>query len=260
MIASIQDKANVLEKNEDGTWSKTEVSASQLIPDLENTFFCDIGGFHRRILDDNYEDVFATLNDKGLSEADRIIIDQYLITASRQYHCRRIRIMEDSSPLILYMLSSNPDSLIITDSHDRKVILRGLSGDMGSAYYWKEITQVKRYAIPALEGYRELALNTLPLGARLPYIGSFFKSYYILSPFDSGTAKQAQLMSKAEFIDLATTSDTFPNVVKYVQKHSPWSEPFSVEQITEKYRKLIGEYYDAMKNYQKELTPEDEKK
>ena len=49
---------------------------------------------------------------------------------------------------------------------------------------------------------------------------------------------------KERFIELVTSSETFPYVVEYVNQHS--INKASKEQIIADYRRLIGDYYDAL--------------
>ena len=101
--------------------------------------------------------------------------------------------------------------------------------------------RAKRYAIPALSAYSALAVDYTPYGIAEP---SGICTYLILAPFVREEAHMMPEQPKERFIELVTSSETFPYVVEYVNQHS--INKASKEQIIADYRRLIGDYYDAL--------------
>lgn len=256
LIGSILQEAYVLSKNEDGKWKKTKKPVNRIIPFNDSTWFVNLRRFNTRMPPDtmDYDTILSRLNSIETGEMCEIIADDELIHAASQYYTRRVMLPPDCIPVALYTISTDPvkfSPMMIFPGEGRETILRGLGGCEDDGYQRRKTRPGKRWVIPTLEEYGELAIGSTPHGATVAYGElNLGRHAWILSPFDRELAEKAAQMDKEAFTELVLSSDTFPNVVKYVRENGMGAKDLNEERIIELYRKLIGEYYDAMKRRQ----------
>lgn len=254
LIDNITQTANILEKNPKGKWVKKQIEVRKIIPFTDHTYFLNIKHFDTHARPDNidYGQILALLNNADIPEINQIVADKRLIDASELYYSKDVMMPCNCAPLILrtiYTDLSMPP-LLTPDKRSREVIIQGLGGNQDETYCRRHLREgelAKRWAIPALESYKELVIEFAPHGTAYAYSSAYLgRQDHIISPFDRMIALKAKEMSKEAFTELVIAHPTFSNVVKYVQEHGKWAKDASPEQIIDLYRKLIGEYHDVM--------------
>ena len=158
-----------------------------------------------------------------------------------------IQIPVPGSPLILYTSIDKENSLIKASGNAAKaILLKGLGNSIEGMQYNNFMSsdcKAKRYAIPALSDYSELAVENLRYGLTRPID---IRTYWIIAPFTREENEKREKLSRSGFTDMVTSSETFAHVVDYVMEHSIKKNGLTEEQIIGAYRRLIEEYYDVM--------------
>ena len=228
-----------------------------LIVSLNDKYFLDLHNF--AVSFGSYEDqrdrILSVLNDaKELGNIE--IIADYTLTdgVCCVYWNQLIPICPDETFMIYRGTQADEGEAVLLDSSNiKRDILLGLSADIpcirNSSSNLKQ--KAKRYVIPATRDYPELAVDRLPRNSVYPY-GRF--RYYIIAPFIREEAEQCSELSKEQFVKLVMTSNTFPKVVEYVLNHSPYGSTVSQERVEASYKKLIEDYYDAIREQALEET------
>lgn len=254
LIDSIKETANILKKDQKGKWVKEQIEVRKIIPFKDHTCFLNIKRFDTHAHPDNidYAQILALLDKTDVPGIKQIVADEILDDVARHYYSKEIVMPCNGAPLVLHTIYTDFSAppLLVPDKRSREIIIRGLGGEQDTAYCGQSRVErqiAKRWAIPALEGYKELAIKAAPYGTAYAYSSAHLGRHdHIISPFDRIIAQKAKEMSKEAFADLVTTHPTFLNVVKYVQEQGKWAQDSSAEQIIELYQKLIGEYHDVM--------------
>ena len=150
----------------------------------------------------------------------------------------------DGEKLWLYSVS-NQQTLVYADKKTTVNILKGLSGYIPGMdyYYHNESRKAKRYAIPALEKYCDLAVDSVSYGLAKPH--GYYRCLYVIAPFIREEAEKRSGMSRDAFCEFVLSSPTFPRLVDFVKEHNIHKDQISNEQIINQYRILIQDYYDS---------------
>lgn len=242
----ITENATVLVKNGQGEFEQKEVPVRDCIPFTADTCFLNLHLFRKSDGPDSfdYEKIRSILNSRPEPiPTERILADRYLQSASACYAWRRLWLPVPGQPLLLYTVSLDGKHLICADGAAKNAVLRGLSGAIpGMPYTRFQNRPAKRYAVPGLETYGNLAVKQIPYGIVMPGESG---AYAILAPFNREEAEKRTKLSEEDFTAMVLSSPAFPNVVKYVRDHSWREEPPAEEEIVADYRRLIGEYYRA---------------
>lgn len=208
--------------------------------------FINLDRFHSRTSPNSidYEKICNIL-DKAPVPEDRVLVADSTLTAELKYYpLQTLQIPILNEQLLIYTIATGKGALLEVDNNTKSAILKGLGGPIpGMTYPRFSINEhrAKRYAIPALSEYRSLAVNCVKYGFALP---TDICTSWILAPFVREEIAIMQEQSKDRFIELATSSKTFPYIVEYTMQHAV--DKSSKEQILTDYRKLIGDFYDVM--------------
>lgn len=248
VLERIPDTAVVL-KREDGTFKKDEVPVKALIPSLETLCYVNLRMFDRHRVPNSieYPEICSILNQAKESVPDQVIADPILCAVLNDQLVQSIQIPVPGSPLILYTSIDKENSLIKASGNAAKaILLKGLGNSIEGMQYNNFMSsdcKAKRYAIPALSDYSELAVENLRYGLTRPID---IRTYWIIAPFTREENEKREKLSRSGFTDMVTSSETFAHVVDYVMEHSIKKNGLTEEQIIGAYRRLIEEYYDVM--------------
>lgn len=247
VLERIQDRAVVLVKTETGTFEKAEVPARELIGDLETLYFANFEKFgipyDWRTID--YATICRILEQAENLEVERIVVDPILAKEKRHLFLSALRIPVPGQNLMLYTLSAREGTLLTAAEETKATVLKGLGGPIREMDYQTLYgsQKAKRYAIPALADYADLAVDHVPYGICTP---SSLCAYRIVAPFVREDEEARGDQTKEQFVDGVMASPIFPKVVEYVAKHSLRKEEITQDQIIAAYKKLLEDYYDAM--------------
>lgn len=247
VLKAINDTATVIYRGgKQEKFKKGEIPVQGLISTLDKQYFINLDAFNSHIGPNSiqYEEICQIFDRAESCSIEQIIADPILYSEIEHYMLHTLQIPVPGKPLLLYTLSVEDNVLLDAQGHAKATILKGLSGPIVGMSYIRSHDKnhrAKRYAIPALSEYSALAVDYTPYGIAKP---SGIHTYLILAPFVREEADMLSEQSKERFIDLVISSKTFPYVVEYVNQHS--INKASKEQIITDYRKLIGDYYDAL--------------
>ena len=100
-----------------------------------------------------------------------------------------------------------------------------------------------RYFIPAIEEYSILAVNTVPFRIS----GDFYNTTKIISPVTRDDAETIeQYDKKGLFIESIVKRSDYKELLSYTFAHHKEKDKHKIEEIDNKYKELIGEYYDEI--------------
>jgi hypothetical protein len=252
MLKNIREKATVLVKNDKQQYSVKEKDVTDLIPFDKDTYFINLEKFteHKGPNSYDYEKICSILNATDITDITekQIIADKRLIKAANAYLWDKLIIPNLKESLLLYTISRNDKQLLSVDDNTKSAVLHGLSGQIkgmqyNNFFYKNKIA--KRYAIPCLDEYSDLAVEQLPRGIAMPIDCNV--GYAIIAPFVREEAEKRKELTKEGFIDMILSSPTFSNLVKYVLEHSCKKDSLKEDTVIEAYKHLIEDYYDAMR-------------
>lgn len=247
VLNAINDTATVIFRDgEQKEFKKREIPVQRLISTLDKQYFINLDAFNSHTGPNSiqYQKMCQILDLAEGCSIEQIIADPILNDEIKHGLLHTLQIPAPGEPLLLYTLSAEDNVLLDAQGHAKAAILKGLSGPIEGMSYTRSYDKnhrAKRYAIPALSAYSALAVDYTPYGIAEP---SGICTYLILAPFVREEAHMMPEQPKERFIELVTSSETFPYVVEYVNQHS--INKASKEQIIADYRRLIGDYYDAL--------------
>lgn len=254
MIENITEKAIIIVKNEQGQYITQERAVMELIPFGIDTYFLNLEMFNKNDETDSfyYERICSILNQAGNLTVEKIIADKKLIEAARFHYWNTLKVPVLNEPLLLYNICLSDQRLLSVDGNTKPAVLRGLSDKIkGMQYNHFSKSLAKRYAIPGLDDYDDLAVDQIPFGILMPRDSNGF--YPIIAPFDREEAVKRAELSKEGFTEMVLSSTTFHNVVEYVLKHSYQKASLTEDKIILAYRRLIEEYYIVVGNSECEM-------
>lgn len=247
ILKSIQDEAPIISKK-DQKFNVTNISVTKLITNLANQRFMNLHHFMTGTQQNpiNDQQILKILNSAQLP-IKSIIIDSALTNELLTHSLHTIEVPVLGEPLLLYTISQDHECAPISvNDTTRKALLKGLGQQISGMYYqniYGHKIRAKRYAIPAIKKYSHLAVNTLPYGAEYPLR---IRVFWILSPFVREDEEARPKLSRDDFIERVTSSETFPHLVTYVKEHSIQKEGISEDHIIDSYKNLLAEYYNIM--------------
>jgi hypothetical protein len=240
LIENCNEKVNVLEKNSSGILSKNSVKISEVVRDNKVALF-------------NMRSVY--IDEKTISYMESIIksknlgykfilIDDRLISIIRRYYNNCIKEEtknnlneENSIKVCIYELNIKK-----ADSESKKDLLKKLANN-----------SEKRMVIGVIEGYENLEVKELPCEFVEKRFFNSSDSNYILSPITREDNKEIKKGIPKDLIkDKIRDRNDFKKLVDYVFKNRTDGNKASKEDIINDYMKLIGEYYDLIKEGSKE--------
>ena len=158
---------------------------------------------------------------------------------------------------MVYMTTSRPQPRILDI---KKIFCPIKIKDSSRKNFLKKLADdhVKRKAIVLLEGYESLAVKDLPTEMWRRIFSAFSlsilrNSYFIISPITREDNKEIKNGIRKRLIeDKIKKRKDFKKLVDYVFKNRADNNRASKEDIMNDYMKLIGEYYDLIKEESKE--------
>lgn len=245
LLGKINDCAVVLVRREDN-FVRDNKPVCSLIPISENALFTNIGQFdtHIGVESVDYAQMCTILDRAETLEGQTVIADDTLLKSTAPMYLKMLQMPVDGEKLWLYSVS-NQQTLVYADKKTTVNILKGLSGYIPGMdyYYHNESRKAKRYAIPALEKYCDLAVDSVSYGLAKPH--GYYRCLYVIAPFIREEAEKRSGMSRDAFCEFVLSSPTFPRLVDFVKEHNIHKDQISNEQIINQYRILIQDYYDS---------------
>lgn len=171
LLDKMEDTAVVLSFT-GNVFEKIEYSVCNLIPIREDIFFANVRQFdtHIGMHSVEYDKMCTVLTQAEKQPTKLAVADITLSDSTRSMYLKTLLKPNITSFLWLYSVSEE-DTLISTDEATKLVILRGLGEYIrGMDYSYQHMgRKAKRYAIPALEAYPNLAVSHVPYGIAKPH-------------------------------------------------------------------------------------------
>ena len=254
LLSKMQDHAVVLIKEENGYVKKTK-PVNDLISTMEKNRYVNVESFDTHIGENpvNYAQICEIMNCGEPSNAEIVIADSTFQNSMDAMWLKALQMPVTDEQLWIYSIS-HQQTLIKADEKTQKILLKGLSEHipgMNYSFSYRSY-KAKRYAIPALTKYRDLAVNDLPYGFAVPH--GHYRCSYVIAPFTREEIKKLDGMSKDAFCEWILSLPIFQRLVDFIKEHSIRSENIPNEQIVEQYKILIHDYYSATDNFPNSVT------
>ena len=242
---------DIFEK-EDNKFIRKTLNIKDILPNIENVSFIN----QNRFLEKNTNKYDLELIEKVLNEnideieSKIIIISELFQDISLEYYIRTVKFCtrHKEKLLIYYNISSEINEGIEMDLTTREKFILALGKKIDEITYINDLNkQNLRYAMPMLKDYKIITVKRLNYS--IPTMQLFCQNKLcIISPFckdDLNTLEEYKL-SKEKFVETVMNSPKFQNLVKYVQEnyYSEKDKP-TEDEIKNKYKELIEEYYDV---------------
>ena len=195
----------------------------------------------------DYETMCLILDHAKIPQGQIIIADPAIQESMDNMYLKTLQMPADSENLWIYSVSHR-QTLVYADEKTAAILLKGLSGYIPGMSYniHYESSKARRYAVPALEKYRNLAVERISYGFAKPH--GHYRCAYMIAPFAREVAEKLNEMSQEAFCELVLSSPTFPKLVDFVAEHSIHKGQISREQIRDQYKALILDYYNVFRD------------
>ena len=249
-LEDIDYKIEVFVKGEDKKYKREQIEFKDIYQDFPNGLtylniekFVETKSWKESV---NYDEIEKTLNNNiEQIESNNIIVDNDFIKIIRDYRINKIEYIHDKYELIIYSIINNNEWKIVVNDITKKYIIKKLAsiGDKSHSRSWG--TSLMRCSIPAIEEYSLLAVTYVPA---IIY-NEFNKNNIvkIISPITKYDAEQIkQYNNKNLFVKSIVKRTDYRNLCEHTFKYQKQKEKSTIEEIDNKYRELIIEYYNIV--------------
>lgn len=172
-----------------------------------------------------------------------ILADKVFINIIKNYIINEIKYIDEEQSLFIYSIMRNNEWSVKVDDDTRKYIINKLASKSEKRSYYRLGESSMRYFIPAIENYCILAVNSVPFRIS----GDFYNTIKIISPITRDDAKKInQYVNKDLFTESIVNRNDYKELLSYTFEHQKEKDKYSIEQIDNKYKELIKEYYDEV--------------
>lgn len=235
-----------------GSFEEDTISFKKIIDYYPNLTYMNIYDYHKFKFvgdEDNYDynvikEVFN--GNKKYIDENLIIMDKKFIDIISTLPISKMKYINSSKPIFIYTINKdNTTKKIEADNDTRKYIIKQLAlSEKEYNNYRLHIKNVVRRSIPVIEGYEGLALDR---NMHEKY-GYYKSKYIIISPITKhDTDKINDFANKEIFIDHITKRDTYKKLVDITFKDQVSDPKINKYEISKLYEKLIGEFFDIIK-------------
>ena len=167
-----------------------------------------------------------------------LIADKEFIKSVLNKRVSNFKIDKEKSVVCYKVEDDSKNDTIIVERDVKKILISNLYENQGNNMGMRiKIPAIKEYKLLATDGIMPWSINSL--------IDLEQRMSYIISPISKIDEQERKNYQKEQFIEYVTSKPEFDNIVEYVKEHTIFAEiPPKEEEIIEKYKELIGEYYD----------------
>lgn len=244
-LQHISEQTTIIAQDKEGKYIQKQIPALEFIDSFTEFHYINLKKFESFVKEKeiNYPAICGALDQSGINTLT-VSGDPILTEKSHSLWAKTIQILKTNEELMLYTVTKEESALLQVGEHEKAAFLKGLSNYIPSMdyHFYRRGYTAKRYAIPAFDEYRILAVDEIPYGVARPF---GLKCHYIIAPFVREEAALRRGLSKTIFVEQIMSSATFPNLVDHILRKSIQQEP-TAEEIKAAYKRLIEEYYDAI--------------
>ena len=192
----------------------------------------------------NYNKIEEILNNNiERINSEIIIADKVFIKIIKDRRINEIKYIDEEQKLFIYSIMRNNKWSVKVDEITRKYIIKNLASKSSKLSYYRLGESSMRYFIPAIEEYCILAVNRVPFRIS----GNFYNTTKIISPITRDDAKTIeQYVNKDLFIESIAKRNDYRELLSYTFKNQKEKNKYTVEEIDNKYKELIVDYYDEV--------------
>ena len=192
----------------------------------------------------NYSKIEEILNKNiGRINSEIIIADKVFINLIKDFSINEIKYICEEQELFIYSINHNNKWKVKVDDITKRYIIKKLASKNNKSLYHRIGESSMRYFIPAIEEYSILAVNSVPFRIS----GDFYNTTKIISPVTREDAETIeQYVKKDLFIESIVKRNDYRELLSYTFEHQKEKDKYIIEEIDNKYKKLIGEYYDEV--------------
>ncbi|HIS60638.1 MAG TPA: ATP-binding protein [Candidatus Scybalomonas excrementigallinarum] len=190
-----------------------------------------------RILEDN--DTLRERCNRASWQEKLLIVDKEFIKSVSNKRVSNFKINKENGVLCYKVENDSEYDTVIVEKETKEMLILGLCESQRNENGMRAmIPAMKEYEVLATDGIisRWVIGTMIELEQKIPYI---------ISPISKNDEQERQKYQKEQFIEYIASKPEFDNIVEYVKEHTIFAEiPPKEEEIIEKYKELIGEYYD----------------
>lgn len=190
-----------------------------------------------RILEDN--DTLRERCNRASWQEKLLIVDKEFIKSVSNKRVSNFKINKKNGVLCYKVENDSEYDTVIVEKETKEMLILGLCESQRNENGMRAmIPAMKEYEVLATDGIisRWVIGTMIELEQKIPYI---------ISPISKNDEQERQKCQKEQFIEYITSKPEFDNIVEYVKEHTIFPEtPPKKDDIVEKYKELIGEYYD----------------
>lgn len=229
------------------------ISFKDMIDDFPNVTYMNAYDFSKYVMrkeEYDYDRINDLFNLKyNIINNDKVIIDKNFIDIVKEFFISEIKYINIDEDIIIYIYNIdiyNNEIKIKTDDKTRKHLIKELAEkSCENKEYQKFKTNKVRCSIPAIDGYEMLAVNQ---GCYSIY-GKHNSKFKIISPITKYDRNKIRyFVDKTDFINHIIERDDYKNLLDLIFKYQVCQNKISKDEISKIYQKLIGEFFDILKN------------
>ncbi|MDU4860866.1 MAG: ATP-binding protein [Terrisporobacter othiniensis] len=192
----------------------------------------------------NYSEIESILNNNVNDlKYEIIIVEEAFIKVIRNLLINEIKYINGNRPFFIYSIKNEDRCSVRVDENTRKYIISKLAITDSNKQHYRYGQSLKRCYIPAIEDYSILAVKEI----YNIISGDFYNTDKIISPITRDDALSINDFINSElFIKSIEVREDYINLLNFTYSNQIGES--SIEEIDEKYKELIREYYKLCKN------------
>lgn len=212
----------------------------------KNALFVKTSKFEGTILkrSEIYAKIIGILNESAKEDIREVIVDATVLAAVKGATWRTVDILTGSDSIVLFSIMDADDTNLQVTEEFRKKLVLSLGAFLDGVQYNNRYLKMggKRFAIPSLNGYDCLKIDSIPFGIARPE----FNTRWIVSPFTQPKPEEVKRTLKADFVQSVMESSSFERLVDFVRHNHRPGGVGCAEDIRNAYKRLIEEYHDTV--------------
>lgn len=197
---------------------------------------------HVQFKNENYDNLSEILCGAKIDKT-LIICDTNFIGRLEEFPFNYVDVLDEDKELFLYMVNFNETTVksINVNEKTEKYFLKNLVKDKDAKYYGENRV---RSSIPGISKYEKLVLKEWNTPSMYSFRNSKSK---IISPITKNDKSELEKMANKEmFVNSIVIRQDYQNLLKYTVENQLVGGQFTENEISEEYKRLIGDYFDLV--------------
>lgn len=228
--------------------TKSLIEIIEMYPNVSYMDLDDVKEFRDHSQKNDYEWIQNSLPENiHLLGESIIIIDNYIVDILKYFIVKKIQVIDEKRNILIYTINNKSKDIGVEVDNNAEEYFIKLLVPVKYHVQTNRVGEFKqRSYIPAIKKYKDIAVDLHSIFGLGHYRCNCEK---IISPITrKDKANILQYINKEEFLYSIVNREDYKKLLKYTLKNRISKEKISEKEIDNKYRELIVEYFDIIKN------------